>query len=290
MKSPFFLKTTFYAFACISGLTLLQPREAMSQSSPDAGAKPQIPTLPRYTGSQSFASYPAIADTVKPQKPDSVKPAIYPRFVLYISPGIGGNVGKQHGQIQKSDITDVTSTSYVLNGVRAEHCGFDYDVGIQLTVISSKRLFLRAGVGIENIIYTGTAKGTVYHSTKGVVTDSTNEDWIYTYQDEFLQVPLSLSYRISEEGHNYMGINLGVTGSFLISETCSGVRTDPFSVKGQTGAFGSGGFVYIYRSKRPGEGSLSIEPEVKYMLNAMDDRRVFWTFGLKLGVAFGLNK
>jgi hypothetical protein len=233
----------------------------------------------------------SVADSLKKPKKDTIKQTLFPRFILYISPGIGGNVGKQHGQIQKSDVTDLVNTSYILHGVRNEQPGFDYDVGFQFTVLSTQKLFLRVGVGIENIVYNGIAKGTVSHFDKtGALTDSVQEEWSYTYQDEFLQVPLSLSYRISEEGKNYMGINLGVTGSCLLQETCSGIRTDGYTVKGKYAVFGSGGFIYVFPSKRPGEGSLSIEPEMKYMLDPMSDRRVFWTVGLKVGVAFGFNK
>lgn len=247
-------------------------------------------------GAQSFLSakeipFTSFADTIKKVVKDTAKPALYPRFILYISPGLGGNVGKQIGQIQKSDITDVTNSTYLLHGVKYERPGFDYDVGIQLTVLSTNKLFLRAGVGIENIVYNGVSRGTVFHTDKnGVLLDSAQEEWSYTYQDEFLQVPLSFSYRISEEGKNYMGINLGVTGSALLQETCSGIRTDDFSVKGKFSAFGSGGFIYVFQSKHPGEGSLSVEPEMKYMLNPMADRRVMWTLGLRVGVAFGFNK
>jgi hypothetical protein len=246
--------------------------------------------VPLGTGVRQNPSFSPRIDTIRPAKKDSTPPALYPKFILYIAPGIGGNVGKQIGQVQKSDMTDLTSSLYVLHGVRNERPSFDYDVGIQITALSTKKLFLRVGVGIENIVYNGVARGVVYKYQNKTFTDSVQEDWSYTYQDEFLQIPLSLSYRISEEGKNYMGINLGVTGSLLIQETCSGVRPDVFNFRGQSTAFGSGSFIYVFQSHRPGEGSLSIEPELKYMLNPISDRRVFWTCGIKLGLAFGYSK
>jgi hypothetical protein len=228
-------------------------------------------------------------DTVKPLPPES-PPALYPKFVLYISPGIGGNMGKKIGQVQKNDVTDLTNSTYVLHGVSYERPSFDYDVGIQLNVLSTKRIFMRVGVGIENIVYNGSAKGVVYHFKNGSFTDSLQENWDYTYQDEFLQVPVSFSYRLSEAGKNYLGINLGVTGSLLVQETCSGNRPDAFDFHGKFGSFGTGSVIYVFQSHRPGEGSLSVEPELKYMLNPLSDRRVFWTCGIKLGLAFGFNK
>jgi|GEM_PF-3548611 len=229
-------------------------------------------------------------DSVHVLKKDSVSKRLFPKIIFYVAPGIGGNAGRKRGQVMQGDMTDVSSTTYTIRSVKYENSGFNLDAGILFTVYSGSRINVLAGVAVDNLSYSGHAMGTSYISRKNVLTDTATTFWDYTYQDFFVEIPVSVSFRLSEIGHNYCGFDIGITGMALVNETCSGVRIDNFNQSGCKGALATIGLQYVRNSKKHGEGSLSLEPEYEYMLSPFPDHRVFWMAGLKVGLAFGFEK
>ncbi|HXC05876.1 MAG TPA: hypothetical protein VNZ86_14035, partial [Bacteroidia bacterium] len=174
---------------------------------------------------------PALPDTGLKQDKNINNPRHFPRIVFYVSPGMGGNAGRKRGQVMSGDVTDVSSTTYTLRSVQYERPGFDLDAGLMFTFYSGSRINCMTGISVENTGYSGYAMGTSYTTRTNVPVDTATAYWNYTFQDFFIQVPVSVSFRLSRAGQNYVGLRAGLIATSLVSETCSGSRIDNFSVK-----------------------------------------------------------
>jgi hypothetical protein len=152
-----------------------------------------------------------------------------------------------------------------------DRAGYAFTLGFDIRLFAVGRFNLRAGLGVEQMSYSGREIG-------GTVT--------YILSESMGTLPVSLIYRVSPQQKRYVSVKLGVTESMVFLSHLSDLKTAssaPFLITSV-----NAGMIYKIRKTNNGGPAIYLEPELRYQIipnpNAPDNRPL-WSFFLKLRVA-----
>ncbi|MFI5149159.1 MAG: hypothetical protein ACHQRM_05455 [Bacteroidia bacterium] len=151
--------------------------------------------------------------------------------------------------------------------------GYSITLGFDIRLFAVERFNVRAGLGVEEMVYTGRTTG---------------GNGTYSVSESMVNLPVSFIYRVSAQQKRYVSVKLGVTESMVFAYHVTDISTassNPFML-----TFVNAGMIYKIRKTNNGGPAIYLEPELKYQVTPnpdVQDSRALLSFMLKLRIAAG---